>query len=59
MKDIYELLRQNELQISKLRREVEALRIAAPLLSDDMEVGNANKPTSGRSTGPSAPAHRQ
>ena len=56
MKDIYELLRQKELEISKLKREVEALRVAAPLLSDDKEVGNANKPPSIRSTAPSAPA---
>ena len=50
MKDIYELLRQKELQISRLEIEVEALRVVAPLLSDDREVGNDNKPTSARST---------
>jgi len=33
MKNIYELLRQKELEISRLEIEVEALRIAAPLLS--------------------------
>ena len=45
MKDIYELLRQKELQISRLEIEVEALRVVASLLSDDKEVGNDNKPT--------------
>ena len=50
MKDIYELLRQKELQMSRLEIEVEALRVVAPLLSDDKEVGNDNKPTSARST---------
>jgi hypothetical protein len=50
MKDIYELLREKELEISRLETEVEALRVAAPLLSDDTEVGNDNKPTSARST---------
>jgi hypothetical protein len=55
MKDVYELLRQKELEISTLRIEVEALRIVAPLLSDDNQVGNDNKLTSVRSTAPSAP----
>jgi hypothetical protein len=35
MKDIYELLRTKELEMENLRIEIEALRIAAPLLSDD------------------------
>jgi len=50
MKDIYEVLRQKELQVSRLEIEVEALRVVAPLLSDDEQVGNDNKPTSARST---------
>jgi hypothetical protein len=54
MKDVYELLRQKELEISTLRIEVEALRIVAPLLSDDNQVDD-NKLTSVRSTAPSAP----
>ena len=53
MKDIFELLRQKELQISRLEIEVEALRVVAPLLSDDNEVGNDNKPTLARLTAPS------
>jgi hypothetical protein len=48
MKDIHEVLRLKELEISRLEIEVEALRIAAPLLSDDEEFGNDNKPTSTR-----------
>jgi hypothetical protein len=55
MKDIFELLRQKELEISRLKIEVEALRVAAPLLSDDKDVGHENKPTSSRSTSPPAP----
>ena len=50
MKDIYEVLRQKELQVSRLEIEVEALRVVAPLLSDDKEVGNGNEATSARST---------
>jgi hypothetical protein len=34
MRDVYEVLRQKELEVSRLKREVEALRVAAPLLSD-------------------------
>ena len=34
MKNVYEVLRQKELQVSRLEKEVEALRVAAPLLSD-------------------------
>jgi hypothetical protein len=46
MKNVYEVLRQKELELSRLEKEVEALRVAAPLLSEDKEAaGNENKPT--------------
>jgi hypothetical protein len=48
MKNVYEVLRQKELELSRLEKEVEALRVAAPLLSDDKEAlmdGTNNKPT--------------
>ena len=48
MKNVYEVLRQKELELARLEREVEALRIAAPLLAEDKEVlseGTNNKPT--------------
>ena len=35
MKDAYEVLRTKEREMENLRIEIEALRIAAPLLSDD------------------------
>lgn len=42
MKNVYEVLRQKELELSRLEKEVEALRVAAPLLSDDKEsIGEA------------------
>lgn len=47
MKNVYEVLRQKELELARLEKEVEALRVAAPLLSDDKEVladGTTNKP---------------
>jgi hypothetical protein len=34
MKNVYEVLRQKELEVSRVEKEVEALRVAAPLLSD-------------------------
>jgi hypothetical protein len=47
MKNVYEVLRQKELELSRLEKEVEALRVAAPLLSDEKEAGMeaSNKPT--------------
>jgi hypothetical protein len=43
MKDVYEVLRQKELALSRLEKEIEALRVAAPLLSED-EADNDNRP---------------
>jgi hypothetical protein len=49
MKDIYEVLRQKELDLSRLEKEIAALRVAAPLLSEDDEADNNNRPTLARS----------
>ena len=35
MKNVYEVLRQKEIELARLEKEVEALRVAAPLLSDE------------------------
>ena len=35
MKDAYEVLRQKEADVARLRREIASLQIVAPLLSDD------------------------
>jgi hypothetical protein len=40
MKNVYEVLRQKELELARLEKEVEALRVAAPLLSDDKEIAS-------------------
>ena len=45
MKNVYEVLRQKELEVSRLEKEVEALRLVAPLLSEDGEAENDNQPT--------------
>jgi hypothetical protein len=51
MRDVYAVLRQKELDVSRLQKEVEALRVAAPLLSEDgeKEAGN-DQPTLPRDT---------
>jgi hypothetical protein len=46
MKNVYEVLRQKELELTRLEKEVEALRVAAPLLSEEKEqMAEAPKPT--------------
>ncbi len=46
MKNVYEVLRQKELELTKLEKEVEALRVAAPLLSEEKEqIAEVPKPT--------------
>lgn len=47
MKNVYEVLRQKELELTRLEKEVEALRVAAPLLSDDKDIASDSdhKPT--------------
>jgi hypothetical protein len=44
MKNVYEVLRQKELELTRLEKEVEALRIAAPLLSEEMKESIAEPP---------------
>jgi hypothetical protein len=39
MRDINELVRQKEQRIQQLRKEIEALRVAAPLLGGQGETG--------------------
>ena len=45
MKDVYAVLREKEMEQSRLEKEVEALRVAAPLLSEDGEAENDHQPT--------------
>ena len=40
MRDAYEVLRAKEILIEQLRREIEALRLVAPLLDDDRDNGS-------------------
>ena len=43
MRDAYEVLRQKEREVASLKEEVEALRVAAPLLSEGEEAENDNQ----------------
>jgi hypothetical protein len=46
MKNVYEVLRQKEMELTRLEKEVEALRLVAPLLSEEKEASSdAAKPT--------------
>jgi hypothetical protein len=47
MKNVYEVLREKEMRLARLRTEVDALRIVVPLLADHAEVSDdraANQP---------------
>jgi hypothetical protein len=55
MKNIYEVLRQKELELQQLQKDIEALRVAARLLADDNEAEPAS---SSRSMGTSVSAPR-
>ena len=66
MKNVYEVLRQKEMELTRLEKEVEALRLVAPLLSEEKEAAEAGKPalatavngpqTTARMSVPSTPA---
>ncbi|HEY1802679.1 MAG TPA: hypothetical protein VGG46_17260 [Terriglobales bacterium] len=58
MKNIYEVLRQKELDLARLEKEVEALRLAAPLLADEKEPAieaTNNKPALTTTSTPQQP----
>jgi hypothetical protein len=44
MRDVMELLRAKEQELVKVKRQVEALRIAAPLLGGEQETSPSNGP---------------
>jgi hypothetical protein len=55
MRDIYEVLRSKEQEMQTLEAQVQALRIAAPLLSDDADSRDGSAPVSSRWTAPTRP----
>ena len=40
MKNVYEVLRQKEIELTRLEKDVEALRLVAPLLSEEKEMNS-------------------
>jgi hypothetical protein len=50
MKNVYEVLRQKEMELARLEKEVEALRLVAPLLSEDKEAADPAKTSFGMGT---------
>ena len=56
MKNIYEVMRQKEQEIARLEKEIEALRVAAPLLVDEQDLDNTksynNSVAAGGESGP-------
>lgn len=48
MKNIYDVMRQKELEIERLKKEIEALRVVAPMLEDKETTmaSSASKPYS-------------
>jgi hypothetical protein len=55
MKDPYEILRLKEIELAKVKDEVEALGIVAPLLSDEADLGSDSMTPSTRWTAPARP----
>jgi hypothetical protein len=55
MRDVYEVLRSKELEMETLEAQIQALRIAAPLLSDDVDSRDGNTTVSPRWTTPTRP----
>ena len=53
MKDLYQVLRQKELDLERIRQEIEALRFVTPLLSEDAEADKNPRPL--RAAAPSQP----
>lgn len=56
MKNVYEVLRQKEMELTRLEKEVEALRLVAPLLSEEKESMDTVKPLATAVNGPQPPA---
>lgn len=50
MKNVYEVLREKESQLRQVQMEVEALRVAAPLLSEESEAESTEESNGARRT---------
>jgi hypothetical protein len=45
MRDLYQVLRQKELDLERTRKEIEALRSVIPLLSEELERAEKARPS--------------
>src|SRR5260370_22233958 len=56
MKNVYEVLRQKEMELTRLEKEVEAPRLVAPFLSQDKEnLSDVANPALAAASGPPQP----
>ena len=51
MRDLYQVLRQKELDLERTRKEIEALRSVIPLLAEEMER-DKSRPTLAQAVAP-------
>lgn len=58
MKNVYEVLRQKEIELTRLEKEVEALHLVAPLLSEEKELNSDMVKPALAVNGPQAPPIR-
>jgi hypothetical protein len=57
MKNVYEVLRQKELEVLRVEKEVEALRVATPLLSEPGEAAAFDSTVTLESTATQSAGH--
>jgi len=50
MKNIYDVLRQKELEVERLKKEIDALRTVLPLLMEEKEQASTTPATTGTKT---------
>jgi hypothetical protein len=44
MKNLYQVLRQKELDLERVRKEIEAIRFVTPMLTEETETDNSARP---------------
>ncbi len=52
MKNIYDVMRQKELEIERLKKEIEALRLVAPMLEDKEPAREIASPSPAKTYSP-------
>jgi hypothetical protein len=57
MKNIYDVMRQKELEIERLKKEIEALRVVAPMLEDKEPAREIASPLPAKSYSSAQPSN--